>query len=149
MPVIVESPYVEQWIYSRLSGDSAITSSIVGTRIYRGVWVPHEDVVNLPCILFTELFSDDIQTLGAYRVFNELTYRIVAVDRSGGIQHLKPVADRIDTLFHKVSGSIAGATIMSSVRRQSVNMEAVGDIERNADKYQQLGGVYVIRAQAA
>lgn len=152
--LIVEDPYVDKWIYQQLSGDTTITSSFVGTNIFRSHVVPQEDgVILIPCIKFFKVqMGFDRTTMNATRVMNYLYYQVETISRADSIQgNMRTVANRVDTLLHRTRGTglpvtIDGAcVILSSDRVQTISRQV---IDENV-AYQFIGGTYKIGAQAA
>lgn len=145
---IIEDPYVDKWIFQRLSGSAVITGSPVGAKIFRGRWIPQGDgVVNLPCISYYRLYGYEKLTVNSSRVFNRLYYRIHVVNKTESVYGLLAIANEIDARIgiRAVQQVIDGVcSIEYAVRSETINREE----EDNNERFQFLGGIYEIAAKA-
>lgn len=144
---MIEGPYAEEWLYGILARDPFIMASSVQGRVYRARVAQDLDDASgnlLPAIRFFEAASNDMFATGAYRVWAEMFYQVEVMDRSDSVQHMRSVADRVDSLLHGSSGYVTGAWIVACTRNSSINYSIVDE----SIQYQHLGGLYRIRVQA-
>jgi hypothetical protein len=131
----------EQWIYSKLSGDSTLNAA-VGGRIFAHI---APATATYPLVLFAALGARDVRTLGPARIMTHLTYKVVAINEGGGFgAPLGTIADRIDAVLQAASGTVAAGTVMACVREQPFEMVEVGGGGRI---FRHLGGVYELVAR--
>lgn len=129
----METYTIESWLYGILSVDATLIS-YVGTRIYTGV-IP--DGVSFPLILITlDGTPDDLMVINAKRVWTDCRYIVRAIAQTETFGTLNTIANRIDTLLHRTSGT----NINACVREQAFEMTEVVDNVQ----YRHLGGIYRI-----
>lgn len=148
MPNIVEEPYVEKWIYQKLVASSVLAASPVGAKIFRGRFIPQADgLINLPCVRYYRLYAYDNLTINSSRVYNRLFYRIEACDRSDSIQHLRDIANEVDSLIgiRSVQQVVDSVCVIEYAVRYSTSTTEMQD---NGEQFQFLGATYEIAAKS-
>lgn len=136
-----EVVYADQWLYGLLSGDAPLTG-LVGTRIHS--YVAPEGVV-FPYVLYAFQGGADVSVVGGVRIFNSGLYQVKAVGRTESLASLQVIANRLDTLLQRASGSVTGGIILACVRTQPLAYAEVS----NQYQYRHLGGLYRIQVQGA
>lgn len=130
---------VDEWIASVMAADTALQALVSG-RVYSYV-APQGTA--FPLVVYNHQGSSDLIVVGGYRVINSGLYQIKAITEAGGMATAKPIADRIDVLFHRATGAVVGGLILGCVREQPLAyVEAGNNIRRN-----HLGGLYRIVVQ--
>lgn len=137
---MIEIVFVNQWLYTLLSGDATMTS-LVGNRIYDSI-APVG--VAFPLVLFNFQGGSDVSVVGGVRVMNSGLYQVKAVVQSGSNASALPIANRIDALLHRATGSAPGGLILASVREQPI---AYPEVSKEGIQYRHLGGLYRVIAQ--
>lgn len=129
----------EQWLTTVLTGDSTLSAS-VGLRVY-GHIVPEGTAY--PYIWITNQAATDVMGVGPARILTNTLYAVRAVVQDTTFVNLNTLADRIDTVLHAASGTVAAGTVMACVRvRPFVMVEPVGGVQ-----YRHLGGIYRLLVQ--
>lgn len=135
-----EASRVEQWLYSTLSGDAALTV-LVGTRIYSETAPPS---TSSPLLVYSMQSAHDVAGASAQRIMIDGLWLIKAVTTGASYSPLTPIMDRVDALLHRSDGGTAGtAIVFTSVREYPVRYHEITD----GVGYRHLGGVYRIWAQ--
>jgi hypothetical protein len=130
---------IDSWIYSTLSSDATI-QGLVSTRIYEG-FAPQGAAV--PSIIFQEQEPfRDIRAIGAIRIMVNGVYLIKAVTTANAAS-LKPILNRIDTLFDAKSSVNPNITILSCVRERIFRLNE----SRDQIIYRHRGSFWRIQAQ--
>jgi len=139
MPVISEAPRVEQWLFSVLTGDTALAAAI-GARVYVGA---APNTATFPLVIFAQISpGDDLRGVGPVRVWGEPLYVVKAVGQGQSVQSLAPLADRIDAVLHAVSGTVSDGRIHFCERERGFRRtEVIGD-----QFFQHLGGEHRVGA---
>lgn len=129
----METNSIETWLYSVLAGDATL-HGYVADRIYMHL-APAG--TSWPCILVTlQEYPDDLMVVNAKRVWSEAMYIVRAVGPYEGFGTLNTIADRIDALLHRQSGTNVHACIREEI---FLMVEVVDDVQ-----YRHLGGIYKI-----
>jgi hypothetical protein len=94
----------DQWIYSTLKADSALTALIGGStapRIYNEQ-VPQDGPATLyPCIIYQMQSAVDVQIVGPRRFWSNMLYLVRGVHETGSYSgSLLTIAERIDEVLH-------------------------------------------------
>lgn len=131
--------YADQWLYSVLSTDATL-ASLVGTRIYSYL---APDNHTFPFALYSYQGSHDVVVIGAYRVFNSGLYQVKGVDQSNSFATAGAIANRIDTLLQRASGSVTNGIIYGCSREQPIQYPE----SSNGLRYAHSGGLYRIYCQ--
>jgi hypothetical protein len=142
----METSAAEQWLYGRLTGDTALTA-VVSTRVWN---TRRPSGGTFPAVLFQLQpgGNEDLTLLGAVRVWAKMTYLVRGIvevfDPQGSFEgNSKTIADRIDAVLHGASGTNAGGTVYTCVRLRPFKMaELVGERD-----FRHLGGIYQIQAR--
>ena len=126
----------ETYLYNVLSGDSQLAS--YGITGYFNGSVPSLQAG--PYILYTFISASDNTTMEGYRVNVPIRYIVRAVTQTRDYASLQAMADRIDALLHRSSGTAAGHSIDACVREAPYELiEDRGDLQ-----WRHLGGRYRI-----
>lgn len=132
----METSKVKQFIYSKLNGDSVITSLISG-RVFDGYVPESVSATQFPAVIYS-LYSpgDDLINVGGFRVWADLSYIIKVIDKSSNFVNSGVIADRIDFLMHRASS--ATYSIESCIRMRPIEYrETLPQVE-----YVHIGGIY-------
>lgn len=126
----------DEWLYATLSGDATLIAA-VGTRIYGHV-APNS--ATFPLIIFAPVDNPtDLMVVNAKRVWSDGTWQVKVVSETQSLAGLEAIADRIDTLLHRQSGS----GVVACVRQGPLSyIEIVDGVQ-----YRHLGGLYRIQVQ--
>lgn len=137
-----ETARAEKWLYALMSGDSGVggVSTLVGGRIYAYA-APSR--VSFPFVVFSHMGDYDVRAVGTARILASMTYQVKAVGRGSavGMNAIKTIADRIDTLLQGASGSVTDGVILSCVREQQISYVE----QAESEVYMHLGGIYRIQ----
>lgn len=136
MSIGVELPRVDAFIASRLRADPTITQ-LAGDRVHADV-VPQGGA--LPAIVFQlQAPSPDTLAVGADRVMSRPVYLVKAIEKTGSWQGaVKTLADRIDRVLHRASGTAGDGTVIGCVRLEPFRMLEMDD----GDQYRHLGALF-------
>jgi hypothetical protein len=137
----IETAQVLAWLYTTLSGDSALTSAAPG-GIWRNLANPG---ASTPYVIMNLQSSADVITANAYRLFDRGTFHIKAVGPATAFSSIVTAANRIDALLGRASGPITSGsnTILACYRTQTIEM---GEII-NGEAWDHLGGLFEIYVQ--
>lgn len=134
---------IDRWIYGTLTADTAL-AAVVGTRVYADQAPQTTPAVTMPVVVFQWQGGADLMVIGGVRVWTNAVYLIRGIDEAqtwGG--DLKTIADRIDAVLHRGSGTNADGVVYAAVREQPFRMpETAG-----GKSYRHLGGLYRIYAK--
>jgi hypothetical protein len=134
---MAETLAVEKWMVGLLLADSAL-STVVGTRIYSDE-IPEEVLAAYPCVKFDFLSGTDFNLVGAVRMWSDMLYIVRGIDETltyGG--NLKTIADRIDAVLHRASGTTSEGTVWACVRENPFRLSEPLD----SGRFKHLGGTY-------
>lgn len=134
-----ETTTVETWLYSVLSNDVTL-SGLVGGRIY-GYVAP--EGATFPLVIYQFQGGRDVAGVGATRIMTSGVWVVKGVDCETSFTALKAIADRIDALLHKSSGSVADGQVLACVREEPFSLVEVID----SVQYRHLGGMYRVLVQ--
>lgn len=133
-----ESIGIIKWISDTLTADATITS-LVSDRVYSDM---AKELSVFPLILIFENTLDDVNSVNGSRGASTGKYAVQSIGKGDGVGALQSIAERIDALLHKKSGSITGLTIVESVREGVIRrVETVNDT-----RFFYLGGIYRVSA---
>lgn len=135
----METNAAEQWIATSLKADGPL-AALVSTRIYNTL---RDGPV--PCVIFQlQAPGPDFNVLGGSRVWTPLHYLVRGIAEQESYEgDLASIANRIDAVLHKASGSNAAGVIYSCVRVRVFQLPEVAD----GRQYRHLGGIYEIKAR--
>lgn len=138
-----------KWIYATLAADETLTGLIANAPngsdpgIYRD---SREQGSAFPCIVFQHMEGDDVLGVGARRIMHDCPWLIRAVKRDcRSYSDLSAIADRIDALLHRQSGSVTGGSVQGCYRVQPYALA----YQHEGVECRELGGIYHIYAQEA
>lgn len=134
-----ETIVADTWIYSTLTGDSALMGEVTGVH---STSRPRDS--DLPAVIFDWIAGSDITYINGIRVWHSGVWVVKAVAATTSWADLQAAAERIDVLLHRQSGTAAGGTVFTATReaphRQAYSDEGVS--------YRELGGRFRIEVQA-
>lgn len=135
----METNAAEGWMTTVLKADTAL-AAVVSTRVYNTLRTGP-----LPCVLFQlQAPGADLMVLGGTRVWTPLVYLVRGIaEQESYAGDLATIANRIDAVLHRASGSNAAGTVFSCVRIRAFQMPEVA----NGMQYRHLGGLYEIKAR--
>lgn len=132
---------VDKWLASVLGADATL-SGLVGSRIYSYL-APNGSV--FPFIIYAYQGSIDVIAIGGIRIMNNGVYQVKSVGQSNSMVAQEAIANRIDTLLHGKTGTVAGGIVLACVREQPIAY-----VENlNGLRYNHLGGLYRTIVQSA
>lgn len=110
---------IDKWLRTLLTGDATLTG-LVADRVFSEV-APEGTAT--PFIVF-QAQSDSVDALGVgqARIMSASVYMVKAVTSGSSYAPLIPIADRIDELLHRASGSADGASILASTRERTLRL---------------------------
>jgi hypothetical protein len=114
----------ERWLYGKLSGDTGTGGvvTLVSTRIYNGVAAQG---AAYPMVVYQSLSGVDVQGVGAAFIMENEIFSIKAVTQSQTYTSAETIANRINVLLHKTSGTTTGGTVIACVRMYVDKMEII------------------------
>ncbi len=140
-PVIAET-----WLTQTLSANATL-SGLVSGQFYSYI-APAE--ATYPFIVFKFVpASDSHDTVGlaGARIMTRMLYSVEVVDDRNSFNRSGPIAELVDQVLHKGSGSVTGGIVISCIRTAPLAGiaidETTGEIERA------IGGVFDISVQKA
>ncbi len=135
----METNVAEGWMTTLLKADAQL-AAIVGTRVYN---TTRKGAV--PCVLFQlQAPGADLMVLGGARVWTPLTYLVRGIAEQESYEgDLATIANRIDAVLHRTSGSNAAGTVFACVRIRAFQMVE----QANGREFRHLGGLYEIKAR--
>lgn len=136
---MAESARARAWIWSLLANDATL-SPLIGAgsaaRIYHGV-APAGAA--LPYVIMQQLSAgNDLYVVGMARIWTDPLYLVKAVCKGSSTGPIEPIANRIDALLHKGSGTVTNGVIWTCKRERGHELPEVSD----GVQYQNLGGEY-------
>lgn len=137
----METNATADWLKSSLSADSLLTA-IVADRIYNTIRAKGSA---LPAVVFQlQVPGNDFMVLGGYRVWTPNLWLVRGIaEQDSFAGDLVTIANRIDAVLHRGSGSNAEGTIFTCVRKRPYQwVEVVNGVQ-----FPHLGGFYEIRAR--
>jgi hypothetical protein len=109
---VSESTVTDAWLYTTLTEDGTL-AALVGDRVYADL--APGDAAH-PLVVFALQSSVDLLAVGAVRVWAEQVYQVQAIGEGSAYAALAAVADQVDTLLHRASGTVTAGTVWSCVR---------------------------------
>ncbi len=137
-----ETWIADQWLYATLHGDATIVAA-VGDRIYADV-APLDAAY--PFIVYNLRSAQDVAGVGAQRILSQLDYQVKAIAQGASYQPIKAIAQRIDELLHRKSGTTTDGTVITAVRLEPVRYPETD--AQSGVQYKHLGGIYRLQAQS-
>jgi hypothetical protein len=137
---MIEVGLIDDWLHDRLSGDAALTALLGGDDSAPAG-------AKYPLVVF-QMTGDpqDVMVHNSIRILCNAPYMVKAIDEGMSYVRAQQVADRIDFLLTRASGSTTGGRIESCVREKPIRYPEQSDDGR---EYRHLGGEYFIQAQAS
>ena len=130
---------IDRWLVAVLTGDSTL-HGLVADRIFDGI-APQGTLA--PYIICQTQAPHDVAGVGAVRIMVESVSIIKCLAEGTSYSTLHAIANRIDALLHKASGTNADGTVLGCVREMPFKMAETTE----GKEYRWLGGVYRIWAQ--
>ena len=133
-----ETLAIETWLYETLSDpDTGILD--LATGVYADQ-APED--APFPYVVYQLREGTDMPVMGASARAVRAHYLIRAVDHSPSKVAAAEIADAIDDLIEKASGSVTGATIIGAIRNQPFEMVET----QGGETYMHVGGIYRVYA---
>lgn len=128
---------LHQWIRATCLSDGTLAAG-VSNRVYRGR-VPQNG--SFPAVIYAMLSDgDDVRGTGPIRIWWKPLYKIVIAGEGNNPLTVQTLADRIDVLFHGITGgSSSGIAIDYSIRKRPFFLD---EVEVANKTYFQVGGQY-------
>lgn len=144
-----EKVAIDTWLMGLLSTDATILALVPG-GVWQGQAPPplelrnqHAGGVDYPVIVFDMNHEVDITTLNASRVMVDCVYLVKAIASDANQLALRPIADRLDVLLHRITAVTSDIRILNCWRES-----IVGYPELDSGTYfRHLGGLYHLQAQ--
>lgn len=136
---MIEPVYADQWLYSKLTTDATLASLLSG-RVY-SYMAPLGAA--FPVIIYAYQGGTDVSEVGGYRIFNSGLYQVKAVGKGESMAALAAIANRLDAVLHRASGTATGGAILACVRERPVSYSEY----TTGMRYNHLGGIYRILVQ--
>lgn len=124
-----------QWIYTTLTNDSLLTSLAPG-GVKRSVAPPGTPV---PFIIMGLQSGNDVLTMNAYRIMDDLVYIVKAVGPASMDMAVASAADRMDALLKLTSGTTADGAILACYRQSPLQYD---DNSIAGETWMHNGGLY-------
>lgn len=115
----LEADAAEEWLRTTLTADATLTT-LVPNGVWPGGTAPQG--VAFPWITFQFMSGVPYAAVGAYRIWESLSYLVKVVGETADYQSLRTAFARIDTLLHRGSGSSADGTIWACVQEQIIRL---------------------------
>lgn len=132
----------EEFIKSRLSSDATLIALLgSNNKIFADV-APKG--ISFPIITFRYQVYADVGVIDGNIPVQQYTYIVAATIDGKAIAAIKPIADRVDELLHKSSGTVNSGTVLSCTF-DSIYRQAYTDV--NGIDYRDLGGMYNLMVQ--
>ncbi len=134
----------DAWLNTKFAADATITSIVAG-RIHSTVVPPGS---TYPCVLYAYLGGFDSVGTGAMRILHSGLWvvRAIAAVEDWAAAPLGTLADRIDIILHRATGSAAGADgIVYTATRESPYREI--EHETGGVELRHSGGSYRLLVQ--
>lgn len=137
---MAETLVAEQWLYTVLSGDTAL-AAVVGTRIYADV-APAG--ATFPYVVYQNQAGRDVRGVGPTRIMANLLYVVRGVNATTTYTGaLETIANRIDAVLQAASGTNTRGVVIACVREQPFKLAESLD----TGEYRNLGGIYRLWAK--
>ena len=137
--VIETVEIIDPWIYSTLSGDSALTA-IVGNRLISTL---AQEGVPAPYVQWFLASEADITVVGGVRIQVDTIYTVKGVSEGASWTQVRNIARRLDALLHRPGQTITTATgNLTSIRAGIIQYPEVAQ----ATQFRHLGMQVRIRA---
>jgi len=128
---------IAEWLYETLSGDDAD----VGDRVWT---FPAPQSATTPYITFQLQAGSDTPFFGDTPRMMRGTYLVRCIDKGWSKEDASVVADLIDGLLEKATGTGTDVAILGCIRQSPFEMTETSD----GEAYQHVGGIYRIIAEA-
>lgn len=146
-PGVLESEVVAQWAHDRLVADAdlAVILGVPLVDLGDRVWEdrPPLDAVP-PLVMLSVSDPSDVRGVGDTRIMVDMTVLIRGVAQTASYTDVRPIAERIDVLFHGSSGPGAGGAILHSMREGIFRLP---ETDEDGQEWRHLGGSYRVWAQ--
>jgi hypothetical protein len=137
-----EHLHTDEWLKTILGGDVTL-EGLLASGVYADV-IPTDK--QLPAVRYSVASpGTDLTVINGIRIWANPLYLVAGVVEGSPVP-LVPIADRIDTLLHRVTGSTSTIQVVSCVRERPYKLTETptpdGRVFRHA------GGYYRIKVQA-
>jgi hypothetical protein len=112
------STRLDDFIYARLS-------AVASGRRYVDDTAPTN--VTFPYVQYSLLSGQQIAVLEGARIMGEYVYLVQAIGRTGTYDDVEAPSDQIYAALHRVTGSVAGLLVLSSVCEEEVRRAETKD----------------------
>lgn len=133
-------PEALKWCFETLSEDATLDALVPGG------WHEHpapEGTVFPYGTFQVQASGEDVDAVGAHRIFEEIVLLVRVVHQGRSTIGLKPAVDRMDVLLHRASGTTDGGRVISCVREGTFHLPEISQ----GKHYRHLGGLYRVLAQ--
>jgi hypothetical protein len=116
----IATPVVEAWMYGKLSGDTTLMALAPGGVFNRLA----PEGATYPFVVFSFMAGTLKLVVGASKLWEQLDYEVVGIDKMQNYAGLVPIANRIDALLHAApTQAITGGTLESCSGRSPVRRD--------------------------
>ena len=136
----------EAWLTQKLSANATLTGLVNGQ--FYGYIAPSD--ATYPFIVFKFVpgsDTHDLVGLGGTRIQSRMLYSVEAVDDRNSFNRIGAIAELVDQVLHKSSGSVTGGIVISCIR--TAPLAGIDFDETTGAIYRALGGVFDISVQKA
>ena len=139
---MIETAVAEQWLYERLTGDSTLMG-LLGNDPSRVVGYLAPEGTPEPFVVFQHQASSDMMVVNGQRIWSNLVYVVKVVDRGESFSQAWDIAQRVDAVLHRASGTVSTGEVLECVRER-----LIAYVEHDGkEMYRHVGGVYRIYAR--
>ena len=116
----------ERWLYSKLSGDTGTggVATLVSSRIYNGIAAQG---ATYPLVVFQSMSGVDVQGVGSTFIMENEVFSVKVVTQDRSYSTAETIANRINYLLHKASGTATGGVVLACVRQYVDKIETIED----------------------
>lgn len=133
-----------RWIVAQLKADAQLVA-LVGTKVFRQVIPDGQDPPAV--VVWVQNPDADLNTAaGAERVYATIEFVVEGVASATDFDRLVQMAERIDAVLHKATGSTAYAEVVECVR--VAPWSPPDDLVAGGGRVSRAGGSYRVRVQS-
>ena len=118
---MIEATRALGYTYTRLANDATLLAIPIG-GVFSGV---ADEGTATPYIVISQQSGVDALGANVTRILSDMLFKIEVVGRADQFMTLQTVADRVDFLLTKASGTTADGRILSVYRTQTLVLEEV------------------------
>src|SRR5690242_13267232 len=131
----LETTIAETWIFQQLAGDSTLAALIGGATHPRIYSDQAPQGAAYPYVAIAMLSDRSVLTQNGIRVMENIVYIVKAVEKTASYADITSIANRLDALLHKQSGTVTGGLVLSCTRENIIRFPET----KNGVEYRHLG----------